>query len=311
MPINEIESIITPDGRELVFGDPQVRVVTSIGGRGAPPVEYQTIRGYNQQSETVLSYLLQPRTISMKFSWNLTTRAQFWAARRELIDSLRVNLGGALILKHTRADGTVRCIQAYPDSTPVIENDLADGWESWEETLSFICYDPTFYNHIPVIKTYTTALAGFLVFPATFPIKFADDLKVGEETITYNGNFASWPLITVNGPYSDVVVENRTTGKMVKLGSPILAGEQRIIDLTPSATSIVDTNGVSRFNELILPDSDLLGMNIRPAGNPLGADNPYGGVSGGINQIRIAATDSVAGQTSATLVFYERFVSID
>jgi hypothetical protein len=213
-------------------------------------------------------------------------------------------------LKHARADGTIRCIQALADSSPVFENDLVE-WDTWEETLSFICYDPIFYNPIPVTKTYVAAASGYLRFPITFPMRFGDSLTLGHDTLDYDGTWATWPRITVHGPYTSFELLNQTTGKKIRLGAPILAGEQRIIDLTPGAATIKDAVGTNRFYELVLPDSDLLGTNIRPVGEDLGDDNPYGGVEGGHNTLVLTAPGFQVGETSVSYSFYERFYSVD
>ena len=177
--LGELEAILAPDGEIFALGDGAARAVLAIGGRGAPAVEYQTMRGYRQASETVVDWTLQPRTVSALISWASVSRDAYWAARAELQRVMRPNQGGPLRLRHVRADGTQRDIEAYPDSTPVFEDDF--NWEMFEERLAFICYDPVFYDPFEQVLTFSSAPMDDLTFPVKFPITFGDSRRLGDE----------------------------------------------------------------------------------------------------------------------------------
>ena len=306
--LGELEAILSPDGRAFLLGDGAARAVLSVGGRGAPPIEYHTVRGYRQASETVVAWTPRPRTLSLTLAWTVSSRSEYWAARARLMNALRPNQGGPLRLRHIRPDGTQREIQAYPDSTPVFDDESA--WETLEERLTFTCYDPTFYDPTPRTLTFTAALQPYLAFPLAFPISFGDGLRLGDEvSVTYEGDWPAWPVIQASGPYTWLRLVNRTTGAVVKLGQPLGAGETRTLDLTPGRQSLTDGHGVSRFDELVLPDSDLTAFNLRPAGQPWG-DSPYEGVPGGVNVLRVEAAGQVVGQTGVTITYHPRYLSV-
>jgi len=306
--LGELEAIIAPDGEVFVLGDGAARAVLALGGRGAPAVEYQTVRGYRQASETVVEWTLQPRSISALISWASTTRDEYWRARAELTRIMRPNQGGPLRLRHVRADGTQRDIEAYPDSTPVFEDDYA--WETFEERLAFICYDPVFYDPFEQTIVFASSPMADLAFPVEFPIQFGDSLRLGDEVaVAYPGDWPAYPRIDVTGPYTTLAIVNLTTGARVKLGQPVVAGETRTIDLAPGKQRIVDGAGANRFHELVLPDSDLVAFNLRPAGLPLG-DSPHEGVPGGVNVLRVEAAGQVAGQTQVTVTYQPRYLSV-
>lgn len=306
--LGELEAIISPDGRAFVLGDGAARAVLSVGGRGAPPVEYHTVRGYRQPSETVVGWTLRPRALSVTIAWAVGDRGEYWAARAQLLDVLRPNQGGPLRLRHIRPDGTQREIEVYPDSVPVFDDESA--WETLEERLSFTCYDPTFYDPTPRTLTFQAAPQSQLVFPITFPLAFGDADRLGDEvSVTYEGNWPAWPVIQAQGPYTSLTVINKTTGARVKLGQPLGAGQTRTLDLTPGRQTLTDEAGGSRFDELVLPDSDLTAFNLRPAGQPWG-DSPYEGVPGGVNVLRVEAAGQVAGQTHVTITYYPRYLGV-
>ncbi len=306
--LGELEAIIAPDGEVFVLGDGAARAVLALGGRGAPAVEYQTVRGYRQASETVVEWTLQPRSISALISWASTTRDAYWGARAELMRVMRPNQGGPLRLRHVRADGTQRDVEAYPDSTPVFEDDYA--WETFEERLAFICYDPVFYDPFEQVLTFISQAMTELVFPIEFPIIFGDSRRLGDEVaVDYPGDWPAYPVIQATGPYTTLAIVNQTTGARVRLGQPVVAGETRTVDLTLGKQRIVDGAGTNRFHELVLPDSDLVAFNLRPAGQPLG-DSPHEGVPDGLNVLRVEAAGQVPGQTTVSIAYQPRYLSV-
>src|SRR5690606_30757711 len=160
------------------------------------------------------------------------------------------------------------------------------------------------------VLTFSSAPMDDLTFPVEFPIQFGDSLRLGDElAVDYPGDWPAYPRIDVTGPYTTLAIVNRTTGARVKLGQPIVAGETRHIDLTPGEQRIVDGAGANRFHELVLPDSDLVAFNLRPAGLPLG-DSPHEGVPYGANVLRVEAAGQVAGQTQVTVTYQPRYLSV-
>lgn len=146
--------------------------------------------------------------------------------------------------------------------------------------------------------------------PTAGGIAFGDDSLIGEaQSITYTGEWATYPTIVITGPYTSLTLRNTTTGKAIKLGHPVAAGQTRTLTLTPGSPTVVDQAGVSKFSELVLPDTDLGGFNIRPAGIPAN-DNPYEGVTDGINVIQVEGEGFSEGVTQVVMTYYDRFVSV-
>ena len=96
-------------------------------------------------------------------------------------------------------------------------------------------------------------------------------------------------------------------GERIQLTDP--KGRLHTITLTPGKQAVVDGAGANRFHELVLPDSDLVGFNLRPAGLPLG-DSPHEGVPGGANVLRVEAAGQVPGQTQVTVTYQPRYLSV-
>ena len=88
-------------------------------------------------------------------------------------------------------------------------------------------------------------------------------------------------------------------GINISLSVAILAGESRIIDLTPGSQSIIDGNGDNKFSDLGV-GSDLVDFALYP--------DPE--VAGGIQEITVQLVDGVAGTSTATLEYYSRYFAL-
>ena len=288
----EIEQIITYDGEVFTLGDGFDQAVLSVGGRGMPSASYQTYQGYRQPFAAVRGYLLETRSITLTLFTMAQRRADYWAARRALVQALRFNRGGTVTLRHIRADGTARDLLCFPDGSP----DWGDEseWEGWETEIALVAHNPLFQD----AEQATVRLdqdAAALTFPITFPIAFEGDFSPIFIDVLYAGDFPAWPVVEVDGPYTTLRLINESTGAVVGLTGAVGLGEKRYLDLTPGRQTLVDQDGVSRWGELWMPDSVLMAFNLRPAGAS-GLTPIFEGVPGGVNRIKAIFT----GRTEAT-----------
>lgn len=300
----DLYAVITDDGMEFHVPDEDNRFLVAVGF-GAPPIEYQTRRSYKQHGETKVDYTLSPRAVTVQL-WKKAacSRIEYWENRAALHDLLRPNRGGSLLFVLTMADNvTKRAIYLDPNPGAQFNNDSDDdnNW-SLDETLEFIAFNPVWFGVDAVVSTPAATTDTELVFPITFDasnIIFGLNGLQFNTTITYNGTWVSYPIITLTGPYNSATLLNVETGVMMSLNVAIAAGEQRIITLTPSALSIVDGTGADKFGDLG-PDSDLVDFNIRP----------HPEVPGGVQTIQAIILGGTAGQTAVSISYYERYYAI-
>lgn len=305
MADRDVQSFTTFDGEVLTLanqiGDGLFAI--SYGNYGAPPIEYLTRRGYKQDGSTVVDYTINDRTIIVTFyQKEACTRAQYWQYRAALIDFFRPNRGGALTLTVREAGGNKRALKVYAAPGFVFAPSAPDesGWLI-EEPITFIAYDPIWYDPATAAVVLTGVAASQLVFPITFPIVFSPDGTVYSSTITYVGNWNSYPIVTIDGPYSSATIRNVSTGVSVVLFIAIGAGEQRIIDFTPGAQSVTDSSGNDRFSDLSpSPNSNLVDFNIRPAPE----------VAGGVNVFDMTLVGGVIGTSGVTISYNSRYLGI-
>jgi len=301
----DVQSLETFDGQKITLankaGDSLFAI--SYGNYGAPPVEYLTRRGYKQDGSTVVDYTINDRSIIITFyQKDACTRQQYWAYRAALIDFFRPNRGGALTLTIRESGGNKRSLKIYAAPGFVFAPSAPDesGW-LLEEPITFVAYDPIWYDPTTADVVLSGVAASQLVFPITFPIVFSPDGTTYSTTITYVGNWKSYPIITLTGPYTSASIRNVSTGVSVVLFIAIGAGEQRIIDFTPGAQSVKDSSGNDQFGDLSpSPNSNLVDFNIRP--------DPE--VAGGVNVFEITLVGGEIGTSAVTIAYHDRYFGI-
>lgn len=297
---SDLIHIATADGNELFFGDQDVKLL-AYGNLGASPTNFITRKGYKQNSVTEVDFLLQPRTISVEL-WRSPAcdRQTYWDNRAALHEFLRPNRNGPLTFTLRTPNGDLRSIIVRADPGMVFPPQSNNNNWNLQETFDFIAFDPTFFNAAQALLTLTAASQLQLIFPITFPITFGtSDEFLSTGVINYEGTWKSYPTITLTGPYTRAVIVNVTTGVTIFMSVAILAGEQRIINLTPGQQSITDANGNNKFSDLGV-GTNLINFALLP--------DPE--VTDGQQEITIQLVDGVAGQSAASLSYYERFFAL-
>lgn len=305
IPDYDVQSFETFDGETLflgtIEGDPLFAI--SYGNYGMPPVQYLTRRGYKQDGSTVVDYTINDRSIMLTLHQvTPCSREQYWQYRAALIDFFRPNRGGALILTMREAGGNKRSLKVYAAPGFVFSPRSPD--ESGfiiEEPLTFIAYDPIWYDPTTASAVLVGVSGSDLVFPITFPIVFDPDGVIFSTTINYVGNWVSYPIITIDGPYTSATIRNASTNVNIVLFIAIGVGEQRIINLTPGSQTVTDGMGVDKFGDLSpSPNSNLVDFNIRP--------HPQ--VLNGVNDIEVTLTGGAIGTSGVAFDYSARYIGI-
>lgn len=301
----EIYEIITADGETFIISDEHSFAVIDSAGNGMPGFIYNTRRGYKADRAFVDGFNVEPRAVTLTLAGNTSSRDAYWLARAALLDFLRPNRGGALTLRHRRENGDafdLNCwiVAASPDS---------DFGFDLQQTIELIAFDPFWYSIDETSILFSTTTGRQLVFPITFPISFGSDNSFAGTTITYTGTWVAYPRIEVTGPYSSFMVVHSEAESLIRLNTQIFAGESRIIELEPDEKKYIqDGGGVSRMDELLMPDSNLVNFSLRPVGI-FDQDNPFSGVPAGTNTINANAT-GVGAETTVTLKYKERYLGL-
>lgn len=304
MNLMEVFEIITPDGQTFVISDEHSYAVVDSAGNAMPGFSYQTRRGFQSDHAFVDGFAPEARAVTLILAGSTQSRESYWQARAALISHLRPNRGGALVLRHYREDGTAYDLYCWVNAA---DKDSDSGF-SINQEIELIAFDPFWYSANETSIEFSSSGSSELVFPITFPALFGSDDSFGAAEIIYTGDWPTYPRIEIAGPYSSMMVVHSEAQCMIRLNTQILFGESRIIDLNPSdgKTYIRDGDGVDRMDELMMPDSNLMNFSLRAVGI-FDTNDPFSGVSGGINTLVANATGIGAG-TSLVVKYKERYL---
>jgi len=295
----EFDQIITSDGVVVTLTDYVRYFSWGFSGRGMPTSSMRTERGPFQHGDTILGYVLRPRTISFVLRRNECSREEYWNARAELMDILRPNRHGAqfdiMTLRKILPNGSMRDIRVIVNNTPDFEESRKGTWDefSYQEALRFIAHDPIFYDPVLNLFSYKPAADGdSLAFPITFPIQFSVDDSIEAFDLSYNGTWETFPNIIINGPINEPSIRNITTGDVISLDYNVPEDVDVSISLEYGNKTIVDSSGNNLIG-LLTSDSDLASFSL--AAIPRATD--------GINSIGVGGY----GITSATEIIFRYF----
>lgn len=302
----ELHSLTTADGTTLrLTGDVYLM---NFGNWGLADFDYQTRNGYKQTGSTEIDFRGVDRTLNINiYRKGLKTRDDYWSARLELVDIFRPNRGGLLTLTVIQPNGQKRSIKCRCNSGLEFSTESAnDG--NWDLNLSvnLSAFDPTWFNSDVSSFTPENSTDDQLVFPVTFDnlnqIVFGTSGQVFTTgDITYNGNWRTYPIMTITGPYQSCTLVNTANDAQIQLLTAISTGEQRTISTVPGDIYVIDENGDDAFNELD-KNSNFTDFAILPT-----SEFPTGITTQAIQANLVGAT---AGQSAFNIQYYERWIGI-
>lgn len=297
-PIGELHELLTADGNKLVLpgGD---KAFLAYGGYGAPPIQYITRRGYRQHGQTEVDYQLDARSFSVQlWQQNACSRQEYWDNRYALQEFLRPNRGGQIQFTLRQPDGSLRSLMVRANPGLIFNAPSDNSW-GINEPLEFTAFDPIWFDPSIVSLSVVSEISSHLVFPITFPIQFGTSGLQFNQAIVYAGSWRTYPTITITGPYQSATLRHAEQDVLITLNVAILAGQSRILDLTPGQQRITDGAGVNHFGDLG-PLSNLIDFCLLP--------DPE--LSGGVNSIEIILNRGIAGQSSVTLAYQTRYFAL-
>lgn len=301
--IGELIQFIKSDGTVFDLNSPPSRGILNMSGWGKPPDERHTISGPYQHGETMVSYRLKPRPISMDIVHKYTSRSELLAGRSNLLNQMGLNnassnapVAGTLRWEFfENGVHKIRCLDVFLSKglgfTPL------NGWREWTvaEGLEFTAHNPVVYDptdRTSVISTYTATL----IFPVTFP--FVLGTSYGTSTITYTGTWEDHPTITITGPAVGIYIENLGTGKKIRLDYTISLGET--VTLVLGYNNITVTNNLNDdLLSYVSDDSDLGEFSIL-----------YDPVLTGGTNIIVVYTIGATATTTFTFTYHNRYYGI-
>lgn len=189
-------------------------------------------------------------------------------------------------LRATAPDGAVRELYAvYEDG---LDQAAEEQPGQYRVAVTLVAPDPYWYDATATITTYpfSGTVTPFLKTPF-FPLAIGGSAVTLEQTITNPGDVEAWPLWAITGPGTNPVLQNITTGAVLRLQYSISVSDRVLIDTRPVAKSVKNAAGTNLFGLL-------------QAGSTLWSLAP------GQNLVRVTLAD-VTTATSVTVEFTPRW----
>lgn len=216
-------------------------------------------------------------------------------------EALRTQLRASIFkMDPTKGIGRLRVIAPGGDSREIfcrvssglgISEVLGEDSAFYAQRISatFIAHDPYWYSVGDTAIVYTGDVAVATFFPF-FPLRLsASAVFVNDNSINNPGDLEAWPVWTISGPASNIVLSNLTTSESINLNTAIVSGSTITIDTRPGAKTVLADDGTSLF-PLMTPTSSLFSLQR------------------GDNHIQIAM-DSTTSTSSVRLAFRPRYLA--
>lgn len=278
------QAVISGTTYELNDGNPFR--LARVGGAGPSEVNRLGSRGPLQSGVTDMGYRLRPRVLELAFHFYATTDAILDARRQTLMGIFHPTAGIPIELRVTRDDGEVRKLDCH--STGAIEIGLVPEHRPGhlhQAVVRLRAADPTWKAASSTLVTFSgTTVAGTAMLGTIFPVN--------------NGDFKTYPYVTIRGPIYNAIIRSATMGDVIDLtGITLGSADTYLVDLTSGDKSLFDINGFNKLGDMGTPVY-LADWHLAP--DPV--------ASGGTNTITIQG-GSTSTNTEITLLYHDHFMS--
>jgi hypothetical protein len=251
-------------GRVTVLSDDRNGWVVQPGATGLDMPTYQVYADESPEIDgsAIRQIRAQARTIMLPVAvFSDVSRADFLARKRGLRRSLNPKLGAGT-LTITEADGSRRSIAAYYQSGGEGDESVdVAGMRYQMVALVFVAPSP-YWLGPPVHLDFQVAQSGSF-FPL-LPLTVADSQILGDTIISNDGDDVAYPVWTIRGPATSVVLTNVTSGLSLTLSQNLTSSDTVVID-TRERVQTVLMNGSTNLWPKLATGSALWGLG--PADN--------------------------------------------
>jgi hypothetical protein len=230
-------------------GSTTLDVEWNVQGRGMPPMAFEEDR----VPERPGSRLRAVRHGARDMTLNVWITAATSAALRTLLRSLIPKFDA------TRGDGRIRVTSELGDQREITCR-YAGGLELAENLgstsalqlqrapIAFRAFAPYWTDVSDTTVTYTTGTpATFFPF---FPLRLSSSEVFAQGTVTNGGDVQTWPVWTITGPGSAIVLRNQTSGKLLSLTITLGSSETLVIDTREGVKTVTKNDGSNLFSAL-------------------------------------------------------------
>ncbi|MEE4540996.1 phage tail family protein [Streptomyces sp. V4-01] len=251
-------------GRVTVLSDDENGWVIQPGATGLDMPTYQVYSDESPEIDgsAIRQIRAQARTIMLPVVvFSDVDRADFLAKKRGLRRSLNPKLGAGT-LTITETDGTQRSIAAYYQSGGEGDESVDVGGMRYQMVAVVFVAPSPYWLGPPVHLDFQVAQSGSF-FPL-LPLAVADSQVLGDTFISNDGDDVAYPVWTIRGPATSVILTNIITGQSLTLSQSLTSSDTVVID-TRERIQTVLMNGSTNLWPKLATGSALWGL--APADN--------------------------------------------
>lgn len=285
-PVNPGEYVptyIDPTGMEWPLNPPGQDLFTmnAVSGYGITPVELIT-RPDPRGGVTIASIRDQSRNLVWPVRVRGRTHMEFLTRWRQLAAALALTKRrGPGVFRLTRPDGSAREALCHYQSG--MEGEPGQGWLEDTPTLSLLVPDGHWRDAQSVTIERSTGTTGDFLNP--YPTLSSGDVLDATQ-ITNPGEVEAWPTWRLDGPATQLVATNNTTGRTFTVNHSLTVGQH--LDITTRPGRVTDAAGSPINGALVRPGSVL--WRLEP----------------GVNDVTFTVTGG-GPATKVSLTFYPRY----
>lgn len=228
---------LTGDGTGATYA----HVASSMGllGMDMPPIQFVEDEIFGQPGSVLRTVKTKTRDVDIPLIVRGATEAALAAAVRTLSQALNPNGDGNLVV--TSADGTQRYLLCRYRGGFEGDQALRFAYRNHRiVVLSFHANDPYWRDPAATSVQYSVNNTGAFLGTPFLPLHISGSSISGTVTINNMGDVNAYPIWTINGPASTIVLTNNTTGQVINLGAYVLAaGHYITIDTNPLVKTVL------------------------------------------------------------------------
>jgi phage-related protein len=114
-----------------------------------------------------------------------------------------------------------------------------------QPAVMFRAFDPFWYDTATVVGTFETGTAA--PFFPILPIRLASSEVFADAVVDNTGDIEAWPIWTITGPASSLILEHVDSGKQLALDYTLAAGDVVTVDTSPGVKTVTLDDGTNLF----------------------------------------------------------------
>lgn len=215
-----------------------------IEGLEYPPVRQSIYDKPGEHGSNLSNVLYSGRTIIIVGSVFASTNTTYEALRRALEGALRIvknqfTVPVPLTLYFTTTDSLALQTDTFIKSFELKVTNVTNG----KFRIELFAPDFPLYSQSQSVATLTRASGGGAVYPIIYPIIYGASTG-GQALVVNQGDAESYPVITLNGPITNPIIQNVTTGRYLELDMTLNSGDQVVIDMKNKTIVLNGTQSV-------------------------------------------------------------------